>query len=314
MSDNTVKRVGLIVGREWSMPPALIDEINRRDEGVVAEFAKLSGTRENQAIPYDVLVDRISHEIPYYRTYLKNAALQGTYVINNPFMWSSDDKFFGASLAEKLGVAHPKTVVLPNKDYVEGIVSESLSNLEYPLDWDSVLDYIGLPAVLKDAYGGGWKEVYIVHSKDELIYRYNDSGLLTMILQEFIEWESYVRVMVLGQEWVLPMKYNPRERRYYVEHEHMTADLGRRVVDDSLKLCRALGYDMNTLEFAVRDGVPYALDFMNPAPDMDIYSLTPIYFEEVVKQMANLCIRKAKEGRLPRTPDKLNWQTFMRGE
>lgn len=314
MPDTNVKRVGLIIGREWSMPPALIDEINRRDEGVVAEFAKLSGTRENQAIPYDVLVDRISHEIPYYRTYLKNAALQGTYVINNPFMWSSDDKFFGASLAEKLGVAHPKTVVLPNKDYVEGIVSESLSNLEYPLDWDSILDYIGLPAVLKDAYGGGWKEVYIVHSKDELIWRYNESGLLTMILQEFIEWESYVRVMVLGQEWVLPMKYNPRERRYYVEHDHMAADLGRRVVEDSLKLCRALGYDMNTLEFAVRDGVPYALDFMNPAPDMDIYSLTEVYFREVVNAMADLCIRKAKAGRLIRTPDKLNWQTFMRGD
>ncbi|MFN8499909.1 MAG: hypothetical protein U0641_18805 [Anaerolineae bacterium] len=314
MPDTNVKRVGLVVGREWSMPPALIEEINRRDEGVVAEFAKLSGTRENQAIPYDVLVDRISHEIPYYRTYLKNAALQGTYVINNPFMWSSDDKFFGASLAEKLGVAHPKTVVLPNKDYVEGIVSESLSNLEYPLDWDAILDYIGLPAVLKDAYGGGWKEVYIVHSKDELIGRYNESGLLTMILQEFIEWESYVRVMVLGQEWVLPMKYNPRERRYYVEHDHMGADLGRRVVDDSLKLCRALGYDMNTLEFAVRDGVPYALDFMNPAPDMDIYSLTEVYFRDVVNAMADLCIRKAQAGRLIRTPDKLNWQTFMRGE
>ncbi|MFN8471630.1 MAG: hypothetical protein U0822_05370 [Anaerolineae bacterium] len=314
MPDNNVKRVGLIVGREWSMPPALIEEINRRDEGVVAEFAKLSGTRENQAIPYDVLVDRISHEIPYYRTYLKNAALQGTYVINNPFMWSSDDKFFGASLAQRLGVAHPKTVVLPNKDYVEGIVSESLSNLEYPLDWDSILDYIGLPAVLKDAYGGGWKEVYIVHSKDELIQRYNESGLLTMILQEFIEWESYVRVMVLGQQWVLPMKYNPRERRYYVEHEHLSADLGRRVVGDSLKLCRALGYDMNTLEFAVRDGIPYALDFMNPAPDMDIYSLTEVYFRDVINAMADLCILKAQEGRLIRTPDKLNWQTFMRGE
>ncbi|MFN8482471.1 MAG: hypothetical protein U0768_05315 [Anaerolineae bacterium] len=314
MPENNVKRVGLVVGREWSMPPALIEEINRRDEGVVAEFAKLSGTRENEAIPYDVLVDRISHEIPYYRTYLKNAALQGTYVINNPFMWSSDDKFFGASLAQRLGVAHPKTVVLPNKDYVAGIVSESLSNLEYPLDWDAILDYIGLPAVLKDAYGGGWKEVYIVHSKDELIQRYNESGLLTMILQEFIEWESYVRVMVLGQEWVLPMKYNPRERRYYVEHDHLTADLGRRVVEDSLKLCRALGYDMNTLEFAVRDGVPYALDFMNPAPDMDIYSLTEVYFRDVINAMADLCIRKAKEGRLIRTPDKLNWQTFMRGE
>lgn len=314
MSAQSVKRVGLVVGREWSMPPALIEEINRRDEGVVAEFARFGGTRENEPCRYDVLVDRISHEIPYYRTYLKNAALQGTRVINNPFMWSADDKFFGGSLATELGVAHPKTVVLPNKDYVEGITSDSLSNMEYPLDWEAILDYIGLPAVLKDAYGGGWKEVYIVRSLPELVDRYNESGLLTMILQEFIEWEHYVRVMVLGQEWVLPMKYDPRERRYYVEHEHMSAELGTQVVSDSLKLCRALGYDMNTLEFAVRDGVPYALDFMNPAPDMDIYSLTPTYFREVVNAMANLCIRYAKMGRLDRTPDKILWSNFLAGQ
>lgn len=308
-----VKRVGLVVGREWSMPPALIEEINRRDEGVIAEFAKLGGTRVNEPCPYDVLVDRISHEIPYYRTYLKNAALQGTRVINNPFMWSSDDKFFGASLATELGVAHPKTVVLPNKDYIPDINSASLSNLEYPLDWDAILDYIGLPAVLKDAYGGGWKEVYIVKTKDELFKAYNDSGLLTMVLQEFIEWDHYVRVMVLGQDWVLPMKYDPKERRYHVEHEHMSPELGGRVVGDALKLCRALGYDMNTLEFAVRDGIPYALDFMNPAPDMDIYSLTPVYFRDVINAMADLCIRFAKQGRIERSRDHIVWHRFMSG-
>jgi hypothetical protein len=313
MSTSDVKRIGLIVGREWSMPPALIDEVNRRNEGVVAEFAKLGGTRMNEPCPYDVLIDRISHEIPYYRTYLKNAALQGTRVINNPFMWSADDKFFGASLATELGVAHPKTVVLPNKSYVEGIITESLSNLEYPLDWDDLLHYIGLPAVLKDAYGGGWKEVYIVHSKEELIQRYDESGRLTMVLQEFIDWDGYVRVMVLGQSWVLPMKYDPRIRRYHVEHDHMTSEVGARVVEDSLKLCRALDYDMNTLEFAMRDGIPYALDFMNPAPDMDIYSLSPFYFNDVVKALADVAIRYAHMGRIPRPQEAIRWYRFMSG-
>jgi hypothetical protein len=227
-------------------------------------------------------------------------------------MWSSDDKFFGASLATELGVAHPKTVVLPNKDYIPDISTESLSNLEYPLDWDAILDYIGLPAVLKDAYGGGWKEVYIVKTKEELLYRYNDSGLLTMVLQEFIKWDHYVRVMVLGQEWVLPMKYDPGERRYHVEHEHMSPELGARVTGDALKLCKALGYDMNTLEFAVRDGIPYALDFMNPAPDMDIYSLTPVYFRDVINAMADLCIRYAQMGRIDRKGE-IVWNKFMSG-
>ncbi len=284
-------KVGVMVGREWSFPPAFIEEVNRRDAGVTAEFVRIGGTQMNEPNPYAVIVDRISHEVPYYRSYLKNAVLQGTSVINNPFMWTADDKFFEASLADKLGVASPKTYVLPNKEYVPGIVhGESLRNLVYPLDWDEILDYIGLPCVLKDAHGGGWKEVYICHTKEDLWNSYNQSGLLTMVLQEFIHWEHYVRCMCLGQKDVLPMKYDPRERRYHVDHAHMDSELGARVVEDALKLVKALGYDMNTVEFAIRDGVPFAIDFMNPAPDMDINSLTPVYFDWVVQHMADMVI------------------------
>ena len=196
----SVKRVGIIVGREWSFPPRFIDEVNGRNAGVAAEFVKLGGTRMDEPLPYSVLVDRISHEVPYYRSYLKHAVLEGVTVVNNPFMWTADDKFFGASLCAKLGLAHPKTMVLPNKDYVPGIVkTESLRNLEYPLDWQAVVDYVGLPCILKDAHGGGWRGVYVCHSIEELIRYYDGSGLLTMIAQEFIEWDQYVRCMCLGR-------------------------------------------------------------------------------------------------------------------
>jgi hypothetical protein len=291
-------KVGLIVGREWSFPPAFIEEVNKRDEGVVAEFVKLGGTRMDEPCPYSVIIDRISHEVSYYRLYLKYALLQGVTVINNPFMWTADDKFFEAALATKLGVASPKTVVLPNKRYVPGIVpNESLRNLIYPLDWQAIIDYIGMPCVLKDALGGGWKDVYICHSYEELIARYDQFDIRPVILQEFIEWQQYVRCICLGQEEIMPIKYNPQERKYYVEHQHLTPELGRRIVDDSLKLVRALGYDMNSVEWAIRDGIPYAIDFMNPAPDMDIYSLTPFYFDWVVKHMADMAIRLAKNPR-----------------
>jgi hypothetical protein len=233
--------------------------------------------------------------VPYYRTYLKQALLQGTRVVNDPFMWSADDKFFEASLATKLGVASPKTLVLPNKDYVPGIIHpDSLRNLIYPLDWQGIVDYVGLPCVLKDAYGGGWREVHICRSLEELIRQYDQSGRLTMVVQEFIKWEQYVRCLCLGREEVLPMKYDPGQRKYIVEHEHLTPELGRRIVEDSRKLVRALGYDMNSVEWAVRDGVPYAIDFLNPAPDMDVNSLTPFYFAWAVKHMADLAIRLAQ--------------------
>ncbi len=227
-------------------------------------------------------------------------------------MWSADDKFFGATLATKLGIAHPKTVVLPNKEYVPGIVhEESLRNLTYPLDWDGIVDYIGMPCILKDAHGGGWKEVYVCESKEELLHHYNESGLLTMIVQEFIEWDQFIRCICLGQDEILPIKYDPNERKYHVEHDHLGPELGQRIVEDSRKLVSALGYDMNSMEWAVKDGVPYAIDFMNPAPDMDVNSLTPHYFEWVVEHMADLAIRLAKKPRPQRKP--LRWDTLFVG-
>lgn len=298
-------KIGVIVGREWSWPPAFIDEVNRRKAGVVAEFAKLGGTRMNEPVPYRVLVDRISHEVPYYRSYLKNAALQGARVVNDPFMWTSDDKFFEASLADRLGVASPRTLVLPNKEYVPGIVhNESLRNLIYPLDWEWITEYVGVPCVLKDAHGGGWRDVYIVHSVEELIYRYNQSGLLTMIVQEYIRWENYARCMCLGMDEVLVMKYDPRTRTYFPEHD-FEPKLYQRIRRDALALVQALGYDMNTVEFAIRDGIPYAIDFMNPAPDMDINSLGETHFRWCVTHMADLCIRLAQSG--DSTRDRYVW-------
>ncbi len=299
-----------MVGREWSFPPAFIEEVQKRDAGVTAEYVKIGAPRHDDSVPYDVIIDRISHEVPMYRSYLKHAVLAGATVINNPFMWTADDKYFGASLIAKLGVASPKTVLLPNKQYVPGIKhDESLRNLEFPLDWKGIVEYVGMPCILKDAHGGGWRDVYVCRSLDELIHHYDQSGLLTMIVQEFIEWEHFVRCMCLGQEEILPMKYDPRVKKYLVEHDHMSPELGARVVKDAQTIVRALGYDMNSIEFAIRDGVPYAIDFMNPAPDMDVYSLTPEYFQWVVTRMADLAIGLAKRPR--RVAKEMKWSTVF---
>lgn len=302
-------KIGVLVGREWSFPPKFIDEVNRRDRGVTAEYIKLGGTVMNEPNPYAVIVDRISHEVPYYRSYLKNAVLQGAHVVNNPFMWTADDKFFGASLVTRLGIASPKTVVLPNKEYVPGIVhNESLRNLEYPVPWDKHIEYLGgFPVILKDAHGGGWKQVHKINSFEELWARYNESGLLTMVLQEFIQWDNYIRCMCLNQGDILIMKYDPINRRY-LQHD-LSPELYQRINDDSTKLVRALGYDMNTEEWALRDGIPYAIDFMNPAPDMDINSLGEPFFTWCVTHMADMCIQLATQPRPQIT--EMRWSSFF---
>src|SRR5256886_11723661 len=190
------KVVGLMVGREDTFPQPFLDAVNAKGEskGVRAEMATLGGAGELEEPAYAVIVDRISHEVPYYRAHLKSATLQGTVVVNDPFWWNADEKFFECTLARKLGVAVPRTVVLPNKEYIPDIDPQrSLRNLRFPLDWDAIVRYTGLPAVLKPNTGGGWKDVFVVGSLDELLRAYDSTGQKTMILQEFIQWDDYVR-------------------------------------------------------------------------------------------------------------------------
>jgi hypothetical protein len=296
------KRIGLLCGWENTFPPAFLDRLNK-EPGVHAELAKIGGTTEVFEKKYDVLIDRISQEVQHYRMHLKAAQLAGTFVINDPLWWTADDKFFGFSLAAKIGVAVPRTVLLPQFDYIPAIdKSRSLRNLEFPLDWKAITDYVGFPAILKPADGGGWRNVTKVDDIDGLMRAYHESGTLVMTLQQFIDFDDYVRCICIGREFILPIRYDPRQRRYLVEHDFLGPTLGQRVVDDAWKLCNALGYDMNSVEFAIKDGVPYAIDFTNPAPDMDYWSITPHYFEIVVDRMVKLALDVAREGRAPRHP------------
>ena len=293
-------KIGLLCGREYAFPPAFLDRVNTlgKPHGITAEFVKLTGTKMGEPSGYRVIVDRISHEVEYYRAYLKHAVLTGAYVINNPFWWTADDKFFNYAVAQQVGVAVPKTVVLPQKSYPADIdlTAESLHNLGYPLDWDGLLDYVGRPAILKPFSGGGWKHVYKVNNREELIAAYDGTGPYCMTLQQFIHFDQYVRCFTFGKTDITPVRYDPHERRYLVEHEYLTPDLGARIVKDAQTLNTALGYEMNTIEFAVEDGVPYAIDFLNPAPDFERDRITPHYFDIVVEKMANLVVDRALNG------------------
>jgi hypothetical protein len=290
-------KIGLLVGREHAFPPAFIARVNEagRRHGITAEYVSLGGTRMGDPARYRVIVDRISHEVDYYRGYLKHAVLHGTYVINNPFWWTADDKFFNYSVMAKLGLAIPKTVLLPQRGYPPGvdIIAESLRNLEYPIDWEALLDHVGRPAILKPFAGGGWKHVYKVHDSRELIAAYDGTAPYCMTLQEFIDFDRYVRCFTFGKTDIIPVHYDPRQRRYILDHAYLDSELGARVVRDAQTINTALGYEMNTIEFAVKDGVPYAIDFLNPAPDFERDRIGQHYFDLVLDRMSRLVIDRA---------------------
>jgi glutathione synthase/RimK-type ligase-like ATP-grasp enzyme len=300
---------------ENTFPPALVEKVNSMNvEGVTAEFVKVGGIRMDEPKKYDVIIDRISQDIPFYRAFLKNAALQGTFIINNPFWWTADDKFFNYALATKLGVAIPPTVVLPHHTHPPDTTDQSMRNLMYPLNWNEVFDYVGFPAFLKPYAGGGWKHVYKVHSPEEFFHYYNQTGDLCMTLQHGVEFKEYFRCYVIGQENVRIMYYDPKapfHERYVKNPTPADARLLERVERDAKTLCRALGYDLNTVEFAVEDGVPYAIDFMNPAPDADVNSVGRENFEWVVNAVAELAVKKALAGN--NGVNELRWASFLAG-
>lgn len=293
------KKVGLLIGREWSWPSAFITEVNKRDAGVTAEFVKLGGTFLDNPPEYDVIIDRMSHEIPYYRVFLKFAALHGVYVINNPFTWSSDDKFFGEALVAKLGMKTPRTVVLPNKRVETQVVPESFRNLEYPMNWRGIIDYVGVPAILKDAHTGGRRISHRVVDVDDLIQKYDESDTLTVIVQQVIESDDHIHCFVIGQEHCRAVRYSREEQVYLPDDDSLGSDLIKAMEDEAIRICKAYGYDMNMVEYVVKDGTPYVINPTNPAPDMDINLLKPNHFSWCVSRMADVAIGRATKGGKP---------------
>lgn len=309
-----MKKIGILFGQEETFPKAFVDRVNSKNvKGVVAEAVKVSEVKQFIATDYAVIIDRISQDVPFYRAYLKNAAITGTAVINNPFWWSADEKFFNNALAERVGVPVPKTVLLPSKERPDDTTEKSFRNMSF-LDWDNIYDYIGgFPAYMKPHSGGGWKSVYKVKSPGELFAAYGETDQLVMMLQENVDFDSYFRCYSLGAgKYTRMMPYEPRNPHHlrYVQGDVKTDPaLLAKMEDYLVRLNKALGYDFNTVEFAIRDGVPLAIDFCNPAPDAELSSVGPENFEWIVETAATMAIEKAlahKDGQM-----NLTWGNFV---
>ena len=311
-----MKRIGVLFGQERTFPLALVDRINASGAaGVVAEPAHVGGVSLETPKGYDLILDRISQDIPFYRAVLKKFAADGTIVVNNPFWWSADDKFFNNVVARAVGVAAPKTILLPSHSHPPDTTSASMSNLTYPLDWEAIFSHIGFPAYFKPYSGGGWKNVYRVASPGEFFAAYEASGQNVMTLQEEIVFEDYFRCYVIGRKHVHLMRYDPRQphaNRYVKNAPPVEPALVERIRGDCLKLTEALGYDFDTLEFAVRGGVPYAIDFLNPAPDADPASVGEENFRWVLEHAAEWLVERVGQAVGP--PPRLDWRTLLSSE
>ncbi|MCS7052440.1 MAG: hypothetical protein NZM09_01760 [Ignavibacterium sp.] len=308
-----MKKIGILFGQETTFPPAFVERVNSKGEkDIVAEFLRVDKVIQGEPLGYDVIIDRISQDVPFYRAMLKNEAITGTAVINNPFWWTADDKFFNNALATKIGVAVPRTVILPSNQHPPDTNERSFRNLAYPLDWESIFNYVGFPAYFKPFAGGGWKNVYKLNSPEEFFQAYNQTGQLVMMLQEEIIYTDYFRCYCLDRKDVHIMQYDPKQPhhlRYVRNPKPVEKNLLEKIREAVIKLNVALGYDFNTVELAVRDGIPYAIDFCNPAPDADVNSVGTENFEWIVEAAANMAIRRAKSHKPGQ--NNLTWGEFV---
>ena len=307
------KIIGVLHGKERSFPEALIKRINEKNiKGISAAPVKIDKVIQGDPSGYAVIIDRISQDVPFYRAFLKNAAISGTAVINNPFWWSADEKFFNNALATKIGVPVPKTVILPSRELPDDTSAESFSNLAYPLDWKGIFDYVGFPAYMKPFAGGGWKNVYRLNDMDEFFERHAETGQLVMLLQEEIVFEEYYRCYCIGRKHVRIMPYEPRNPHHlrYVANFKPSAKMLKTMEDIVLNINNHLGYDFNTVELAIRDGIPYAIDFCNPAPDADLKSVGQENFDWVVETSANYAIEVSEN--LKEGANNLAWGEYIK--
>ena len=308
-----MKKIGVLYGKERSFPMAFIEAVNEKNvRGIHAESVLIDKVVQGQSSGYSVIIDRISQDVPFYRAFLKNAAISGTAVINNPFWWSADEKFFNNALAVKIGVPVPKTVILPSRDLPEDTSDSSFSNLAYPLDWESIFKYVGFPAYMKPFAGGGWKNVYKIQNAEDFYQKHSETGRLVMLLQEEIVFEEYYRCYCIGGKYVRIMPYEPRNPHHlrYVADFKPSEERLRQMEQIVLRINKYLGYDFNTVELALKDGIPYAIDFCNPAPDAERVSVGEENFNWVVETAAIYAIERALEAK--EGLDNLTWGEYIK--
>ena len=216
-----MKKIGILFGQENTYPWAFIERVNSKNiPGIIAEPVSIDQVRQGDSGDYAVIIDRISQDVPFYRAFLKNAAISGTAVINNPFWWSADEKFFNNALALKLGVPVPNTVILPSKVRPDDTSENSFRNLKFPHAWDAIFEYIGFPAYMKPHAGGGWKSVYKIHDRADFFEKYAETEQLVMMLQSEVIFDEYFRCYCIGGKYVHIMPYeprNPHHLRYVID-------------------------------------------------------------------------------------------------
>ncbi len=311
-----MKKIGILYGMEQTFPFAVNEYIQNiaRYKQVKSELMTVKALRIDDFSDYNVIFDRASHEVPFYHSIMMQSALGNVKVVNNPFWNYPEDNFFNYSLAMKLGIKVPKTAIIPSKENPPGTGPDSFRNLIYPLNWKEIFDYIGFPAVIKPNQGNSGRNAFTVYNENEFFAAYDFTGSTTMILQEYIDFEKYFRIYVVGKKFHRLVDYDPRKPmhlRFSSQDLFIDPEIEKEILKIALKICNALGYDFNAVDIAIKGNNYYAMSFLNPVPFIEKNFMRPEDFNWIVSTTGDFLISLALEGKY--IPSEYTWSQYLKG-
>ncbi len=292
----------MIVGILEFRSDRFINDVVSRLSGTQVEFMSLAGERAPVERAYRVVVDRLSFSYPFLKEIMKSLALNGTYVINNPFAASSTNKFIEIHLGNRLGLPFPKTILLPDQssaDETEGLVSQP--------SLEQVVEELGLPCILKPFDGYAWEDVHVVRSSEELKETYRSLRSRRILMaQELIRYKEYFRVFCFDKRDVLFIKWIPKPLAmgHYLHYdESIIGDAKYGLTELTIQLNQALDLDVNVVEWCVDEAERWwIIDAFNEVPEVIPEALPPDYYGWVVDRFAaciNDKLNSSKRNRIP---------------
>ncbi len=272
------------MGDEPLVEAALVSRIESVP-GMRAERVIIGGTAERHLRTHDVIFDRMSRLVPHYRSYLRAVALSGTNVVNDPFA-VADDKFFGLSMAARLGCDVPRTVLLPQKAYGPGVEpARNLGNLQFPLLWDELGHHVGFPARLLPARHTGVAPERVADVGGLLAAFDRTWDSPTMLQAEVAGASLHLRCICIGGERAVAVQTWPSS------NGKRSADGAiSRAAEASLRVSRALGLDFNVVDVVVTDSRVWVVDAVDPLAHLAPHTIGADPFENVMDRLAeHLC-------------------------
>jgi len=319
---NVTRKIGLSLGADDCWPLCYEDILEELDlvlriggETVRFEVERLgiAPFSLSRPVKYDLVIDRLTHWYSTSREWIKKAvSMDGLYVFNNPWSVQSMEKQTSYCAMTRLGLPIPETWLLPPKEYEDQPdLQATLERYASLFDLAAVGEAVGYPCFMKPYDGGGWVGVTKIENAEELTEAYDKSGKFVMHLQAGVEpYEEFVRCVGLGPQ-VRAVRYDPSQPlhlRYQKDRDFLSPEDASLLEDITLTINSFFGWDFNSCESLLKDGVWQPIDFANPCPDSQVTSLH-VHFPWLIKSKLRWSLFCAATKRPMRI--NLDWQPYF---